>query len=34
MKKDYYEPELEIVELVTVDVLTASDPTGEGEGDF
>jgi hypothetical protein len=34
MKKDYYEPEMEIVDFLGVDVITNSDPTGEGEGDF
>ena len=34
MKKDYYEPELEIVDFLSESVITNSDPIGEGEGDF
>ncbi len=32
MKKEYYEVELEIIEFKVKNVLTDSDPSGEGEG--
>ena len=34
MKKEYYEPEIEIVVFTSVDIITDSDPIGEGEGEF
>jgi len=34
MKKNYYEPEVEITVFQSVDVITGSDPIGEGEGEI